>query len=87
MVYRTVYSARRSRAKLKDILLHLILGCISSVLIWVVFLIHWRARRRHQESLPNYRPVIEALANTDRRADDPFRRISQWRKRRSLAGS
>jgi hypothetical protein len=42
--------------------LHLILGCISSVLIWVVFLIHRRARRRHQESLPNYRPVIEALA-------------------------
>src|SRR5580700_10304137 len=30
--------------KLKGILLmHLVLGCISSVLIWVVPLIHWRA--------------------------------------------
>jgi uncharacterized membrane protein len=49
--------------KLKGILLmHLVLGCISSVLIWVVFSIHWRARRRHQESLPKYRLVVEALA-------------------------
>ena len=49
--------------KLKGILLmHLVLGCTSSVLSWVVFLIHWRARRRDQESLPKYRLVIEALA-------------------------
>ena len=49
--------------KLKGILLmHLVLGCTSSVLIWVVFLIHWRARRRDQVSLPKYRLVIEALA-------------------------
>ena len=49
--------------KLKGILLmHLVLGCISSVLIWVVFSIHWRARRRQQESLPKYRLLIEALA-------------------------
>jgi uncharacterized membrane protein len=49
--------------KLKGILLmHLVLGCTSSVLIWVVFFIHWRARRRDQESLPNYRLVIEAFA-------------------------
>jgi uncharacterized membrane protein len=49
--------------KLKGILLmHLVLGCVSSVLIWVVFSIHWRARRRDQDSLPNYRLVIEALA-------------------------
>jgi uncharacterized membrane protein len=49
--------------KLKGILLmHLVLGCVSSVLIWVVFLIHWRARRRDQESLPRYRLAIEALA-------------------------
>jgi uncharacterized membrane protein len=49
--------------KLKGILLmHLILGCTSSVLIWVVFLIHWRARRRDLESLPKYRLVIEAVA-------------------------
>ena len=49
--------------KLKGILLmHLVLGCTSSVLIWVVFFIHWRARWRDQESLPKYRLVIEAIA-------------------------
>jgi len=49
--------------KLKGILLmHLVLGCTSSVLIWVVFFIHWRARRRDQESLPKYRLVVEAIA-------------------------
>src|ERR1700741_67221 len=49
--------------KLKGILLmHLVSGCISSILIWVVFLNHSRARRRHWESLPNYRLVIEAMA-------------------------
>jgi uncharacterized membrane protein len=49
--------------KLKGILLmHLILGCISSVLIWLVFWIHWRARRLPERSLPKYRLPIEALA-------------------------
>jgi uncharacterized membrane protein len=49
--------------KLKGILrLHLILGCISSVLIWVVFEIHRRARRGPQASLPNYRIVVESVA-------------------------
>jgi uncharacterized membrane protein len=49
--------------KLKGILLmHLVLGCASSVLIWAVFLIHWRARRHDLESLPKYRLVIEAVA-------------------------
>src|SRR6201981_452892 len=49
--------------KLKGILLmHLVLGCTSSVLIWVMFLIHWRARRRDQESLPKFRLVVEAVA-------------------------
>src|ERR1700680_797232 len=39
--------------KLKGILLmHLVLGCISSVLIWLVFWIHLRARRHSEESLP-----------------------------------
>jgi uncharacterized membrane protein len=49
--------------KLKGILLmHLVLGCTSSVLIWLVFWIHWRARRHPEESLPKYRLPIEALA-------------------------
>jgi uncharacterized membrane protein len=49
--------------KLKGILLmHLILGCISSVLIWLVFWIHRRVRRLPENSLPKYRLPIEALA-------------------------
>jgi uncharacterized membrane protein len=49
--------------KMKGILLmHLVLGCISSVLIWLVFWIHWRARRLPERSLPKYRLPIEALA-------------------------
>jgi uncharacterized membrane protein len=49
--------------KLKGmLLLHLILGCISSVLIWIVFWIHRRVHRSPERSLPNYRLPIEALA-------------------------
>ena len=49
--------------KLKGILLmHLVLGCLSSVLIWLVFWIHWRARRHPEDSLPKFRLVIEAVA-------------------------
>lgn len=49
--------------KLKGILLmHLVLGCVSSVLIWLVLLIHWRARRWNEASLPKYRLAIEAFA-------------------------
>ena len=53
--------------KLKGILLmHLILGCISSALIWFVLWIHRRPRRvpegLSEKSLPTYRLPIEALA-------------------------
>jgi uncharacterized membrane protein len=49
--------------KLKGILLmHLLLGCTSSVLIWLAFWIHWRSRRFRERSLPQYRLAIEALA-------------------------
>ena len=49
--------------KLKGILLmHLVLGCVSSVLIWMVFLIHRRARLHPENVMPNYRLVLEALA-------------------------
>ena len=45
--------------KLKGILLlHLILGCVSSATIWLVWWVHFRARRR-SEALPNYRLAIE----------------------------
>ena len=49
--------------KLKGILLmHLVLGCITSVPIWLVFWIHLRVRRHPEESLPRYRLPLEAIA-------------------------
>jgi uncharacterized membrane protein len=48
--------------KLKGILLlHLILACVSTVMIWLVWWIHFRARRR-TVYLPSYRLVAELLA-------------------------
>jgi uncharacterized membrane protein len=48
--------------KLKGILLlHLVLGCLSSALIWFVFWVHFRSRRRPEESLPKFRLPIEAI--------------------------
>jgi uncharacterized membrane protein len=47
--------------KLKGILLlHLVLAGVSSVLIWLVWWLHFRARRE-AEVLPNYRLSIEFL--------------------------
>jgi uncharacterized membrane protein len=49
--------------RLKGILLmHLVLGCVSSLLIWIVWLIHARAQRRQGAVLPGYRLPIEAVA-------------------------
>jgi len=49
--------------KLKGILLiHLVMGCLSSVLICVVWFIHMRTRRKQREVLPGYRLPIEAVA-------------------------
>jgi uncharacterized membrane protein len=50
--------------KLKGILLlHLVLAFVSSLLIWLVWYVHFRARRR-SVYLPNYRWVVEFLAVT-----------------------
>jgi uncharacterized membrane protein len=47
--------------KLKGILLlHLVLACASSVVIWLVWWTHFRARRR-AEVLPSYRVALEFL--------------------------
>jgi uncharacterized membrane protein len=47
--------------KLKGILLlHLVLACVSSVMIWLVWGLHMRARRR-TEALPSYRLAVEFL--------------------------
>ena len=49
--------------RLKGILLmHLMLGCLSSLLIWIVWLIHNRTQRKGGEVLPGYRLPIEAVA-------------------------
>ena len=48
--------------RLKGILLqHLVLGCASTVMIWLVFWIHFRTRRNDSETLPAYRLPIEVL--------------------------
>src|ERR1700720_623765 len=49
--------------KLKGILLmHLVMGCLSSVLICVVWFIHMRTPRKQEEILPGYRLPIETVA-------------------------
>ena len=49
--------------KLKGILLmHLVMGCVSGVLICVVWLIHRRAQRWNGGILPAYRLPMEAAA-------------------------
>lgn len=49
--------------RLKGILLvHLILGCLVSALMWLVFWIHSRARHPEDKPLPRYRLPIEASA-------------------------
>ena len=48
--------------KLKGILLlHLVLACVSSVMIWLVWWVHFRARRQAVNP-PNYRLAVELFA-------------------------
>jgi uncharacterized membrane protein len=48
--------------KLKGTLLqHLVFACASTVMIWLVWWVHFRARKR-PAPLPNYRLAIEFLA-------------------------
>jgi uncharacterized membrane protein len=48
--------------KLKGILLlHLVLACVSTVMIWLVWWVHFRARRQ-TVLLPNYRLIVELVA-------------------------
>jgi uncharacterized membrane protein len=47
--------------KLKGmLLLHLVLACVSSAVIWLVWWVHFRARRR-AATLPSYRLAFEFL--------------------------
>jgi uncharacterized membrane protein len=49
--------------KLKGtLLLHLVLGVASSVMIGLVWWVHFRARRAPEQSLPAYRLPLELLA-------------------------
>jgi uncharacterized membrane protein len=48
--------------KLKGtLLLHVVLACVSSVMIWLVWWVHFHARRRTVK-LPSYRLALEFLA-------------------------
>jgi uncharacterized membrane protein len=48
--------------RIKGILLmHLVLGGASSLLIWIVFLVHLKAQRKAGGVLPGYRLPIEAV--------------------------
>jgi uncharacterized membrane protein len=48
--------------KLKGILLlHLVMACVSTVMIWLVWWVHFRARQR-SVYLPSYRLAVELLA-------------------------
>jgi uncharacterized membrane protein len=48
--------------KLKGILLlHVVLACVSTILIWLVWWVHFRARRR-TVLLPSYRLTVEFVA-------------------------
>jgi uncharacterized membrane protein len=44
------------------LLLHLVFGCVSSVMIWIVWFIHRRTQRKPGAVLPGFRLPIEALA-------------------------
>ena len=49
--------------KLKGVLLmHLVLGCVSAVLIWLAFLQHRRLRRSSEALSSRFRLVFEGLA-------------------------
>jgi uncharacterized membrane protein len=49
--------------RLKGILLqHLILAAVSTALIWLVWWLHFRARRTSSQNLPLYRLPIEIVA-------------------------
>jgi uncharacterized membrane protein len=49
--------------RLKGILLlHLVMGCASTVLIWIVWLIHWKTQRELGAESPTYRLPIEVVA-------------------------
>jgi hypothetical protein len=44
------------------LLLHLVLAFSSSAMIWLVWWLHFRARRTPEQSLPAYRFPVELLA-------------------------
>ena len=49
--------------KLKGLLLmHLVLGCASMTLIWIVWALHVRTRGKLRSGLPVFRLAVEALA-------------------------
>ena len=71
--------------KLKGILLmHLVLGCISAVVIWVVFLIHLGARRLPEKFVADVSPVSGSRRRPSCRRHGTPGRVSQRRERARL---
>jgi uncharacterized membrane protein len=56
LAWRWQLEATRLRGNL---LLHLVLGTISSVLIWLVWVVHYKARRQPEQPLPIYKLPLE----------------------------
>jgi hypothetical protein len=53
----------RGTEELKGILLmHLVMGCAPTALIWAVWFIHRGTQPNQDEVLPGYRSLIEAVA-------------------------
>jgi hypothetical protein len=67
-------------------LLHLVLACLSSVMIWLVWWIHYRGWRR-ATGPPSYRIPLEMLGVGPPIADRTPRRLSQGCKRIRLGAS
>jgi uncharacterized membrane protein len=44
------------------LLMHLVMGCASSILICMVWFIHMRTRQKQEDALPGYRLPIEAVS-------------------------
>ncbi|HXM12443.1 MAG TPA: DUF2231 domain-containing protein [Terriglobales bacterium] len=69
------------------LLLHLILGCVSSVLIWIVFWIHRRVHGSPERSFATLPSSDRSAHRIDCRADGTSRRLSKWCERTGLESS
>ena len=72
--YRVAVGPRGTKTQ-RILLMHLVLGCITSVLIWLVFWTHLRVRRHAKVS-----PAARSDRGVACGVDGTSRRVSQWRE-------